>query len=109
MRQKALAPSWLRKVPEIFCCTLAIRRSLSARLLSNGTLKSYIKAKTSCLCSSRRSSRFRALLFFGLPLFFLVDFFFGRGFSLYPLSRMFWYRVSNVWICSLKSVWVLVL
>ncbi|SUY48511.1 Uncharacterised protein [Clostridium putrefaciens] len=40
----AFAPSLLLNVPEIFCLTLVIRKSRSARLLSKGISKSYIKA-----------------------------------------------------------------
>src|SRR6266567_5261079 len=40
MRQNIATPSSVRKQPETFCCTLIIRRSLSAWLLSKGTAKS---------------------------------------------------------------------
>src|SRR6266487_5937591 len=40
MRLKAWAPALLRKQPETFCCTLTMRRSLSARLLSKSTRRS---------------------------------------------------------------------
>src|SRR6266700_3617838 len=40
MRLKAWAKALLRKQPETFCCTLTMRRSLSARLLSKSTRRS---------------------------------------------------------------------
>src|SRR5712692_6028308 len=38
MRQKAVTPVALRKVPEIFCCTFAKRKSRSARLFVAGAV-----------------------------------------------------------------------
>src|SRR5258707_9121809 len=40
MRQNMATPCSVRKQPETFCCTLIMRRSLSAWLLSKGTAKS---------------------------------------------------------------------
>src|SRR5579885_413214 len=59
MRQNALTPVALRKVPAIFCCTLAQRRSRSAWLLVNGIERSSSKAST---CSARASSASRRFL-----------------------------------------------
>src|SRR6266849_394262 len=53
MRQKAVTPVALRKVPEIFCCTFAQRRSRSAWLLVKGMRRSSSKAST---CSARAIS-----------------------------------------------------
>jgi hypothetical protein len=55
MTQKAVAPPVLRNVPEIFCWTLSILKSLSARLLVNGIDRLSKKASTS-------SARFRRAL-----------------------------------------------
>src|SRR5258708_7132288 len=77
MRQNMATPCSVRKQPEIFCCTLIMRRSLSAWLLSKGTAKS---------CRNRSTAHFpedesiqqiarRALLgssWFSLPLFRLL-------------------------------------
>ena len=49
MLEKVLAPTVVRKLPETFCLTLTMRRSRSAWLLSNGMLKSYMKARTADL------------------------------------------------------------
>jgi hypothetical protein len=46
IRQKAVAPGGLRNVPEIFCCTLTIRRSRSAWLRVMDTAPSSTKAST---------------------------------------------------------------
>src|SRR5215204_6811723 len=58
MQQKAAAPSIVREQPEIFCRTLTIRMSLSARLLSNGTLKSCMNLSTASRYLYNRSTRF---------------------------------------------------
>src|SRR5665647_195799 len=71
MRQKILAPSQLLNVPDIFCCTFIIFISLSARLLSNGTSKSYMKAKASLRYLSNLSNRFWAFVFFFFPRFLI--------------------------------------
>src|SRR6266702_6159426 len=49
MRQNMAMPCSVRKQPETFCCTLIMRRSRSAWLLSNGTAKS---------CRNRRTIHF---------------------------------------------------
>ncbi len=55
-----VAPSSVRNVPETFCFTLTIRKSLSAKLLSNGTARSPRKPSTSSLrFMSRRSNKLR--------------------------------------------------
>src|SRR6266568_3513176 len=46
MRQNMVTPCSVRKQPETFCCTLIMRRSRSAWLLSNGTAKSCRKRRT---------------------------------------------------------------
>ena len=56
--QSPAPPSAVRKPPATFCLTFTIRTSRSARLLSNGTRKSCMKAKVSALKSRSRSSRF---------------------------------------------------
>jgi hypothetical protein len=56
MRQKAWTPAKLRKQPEIFCCTLTMRTSRSARLLSKGTAKLCKKASTTACSLLRRST-----------------------------------------------------
>ena len=50
-----------RKQPDIFCCTLVIRRSFSARLFVNGTIGFSMKRNTSVSKFISRSNRFRAL------------------------------------------------
>src|SRR5215204_5506937 len=57
MQQKAAAPSIVREQPEIFCRTLTIRTSLSARLLSNGTLKSCMNLSTASRYLYNRPTR----------------------------------------------------
>ena len=56
-----------RKQPEIFCLTLSIRRSRSARLFVNGTVRSIMKARMLSLRVSRRERSFWALVFLGRP------------------------------------------
>src|SRR2546423_12783368 len=68
MRQKAATPVTLRKVPEIFCCTFAQRRSRSAWLFVKGMRRSSSKASTCSARPSSVSSRFLALLCLRLPL-----------------------------------------
>src|SRR2546423_11537960 len=68
MRQKAATPVTLRKVPEIFCCTFAQRRSRSAWLFVKGMRRSSSKAGTCSARPSSVSSRFLALLCLRLPL-----------------------------------------
>ena len=55
-----VGPRSERKHPETFCCTLSMRTSRSAWLLSKGTVKSSRKASTSSWPSHNRSSRLRA-------------------------------------------------
>jgi len=54
------SPSIERKYPEIFCCTLVMRRSFSPWLLVKGTLSTVMKHRTSDSKSRNRSSRFLA-------------------------------------------------
>ena len=62
IRQKD-RPLWaLRKVPEIFCCSLLIRRSRSAWLIENGTRKSNMNASVSARRFFSRSSKLRGSL-----------------------------------------------
>src|SRR2546421_11658330 len=68
MRQKAATPVTLRKVPEIFCCAFAQRRSRSAWLFVKGMRRSSSKASTCSARPSSVSSRFLALLCLRLPL-----------------------------------------
>src|SRR5450755_745457 len=58
MRLKAWAPARLRKQPETFCCTLIIRRSRSARLLSKSTRRSSEARREplSGVCASDRAN-----------------------------------------------------
>ncbi len=89
MRQKAAAPSQLLKFPEIFCWTFIILKSLSAKLLSNRTSKSYMKAKTCLRYLSNLSGRFCAIVFFFFPRFLMSSCeleMIGGGFSSLPLS-----------------------
>src|SRR5207302_3457223 len=74
MRQNMATPSSVRKQPETFCCTLIMRRSLSAWLLSNGTAKSCRKRSTAHFPEDESIQQIasRALLgspWFSLPLF----------------------------------------
>src|SRR5437870_8500157 len=62
-----------RKVPEIFCCTLAQRRSRSAWLFVKGIRRSSSKASTCSARKSRASSRFLALLCLRRPLRFAEE------------------------------------
>src|SRR5258707_10364956 len=68
MRQKAIAPASLRKEPEIFCWTLTIRRSLSARWLSKGTTRQCKKASMASRSSINRSSKLWGALCLARPL-----------------------------------------
>src|SRR5664280_328931 len=54
--RNAWAPDSDRQPPEIFCCSLTIRTSRSAWLLSKGTRKSLVKRSTSSRCRSSRAS-----------------------------------------------------
>ena len=72
--QKAVAPSVLRNIPEIFCCTLIIRRSLSAWLFVKSTESSSKKYRLCHLLleASELFSLFSCLFFchaFSLPAF----------------------------------------
>ena len=58
IRQNLSAHVSVRKVPETFCLSFTIRISRSARLVSKGTLKSYMKASTSRGWAFSRSSKF---------------------------------------------------
>src|SRR6266852_4501108 len=69
MRLKACAPARLRKQPEIFCWTLIMRKSRSARLLSKSTRRSSRKQKTAFWWVRRPSSRFLAALCGQRPFF----------------------------------------
>jgi hypothetical protein len=62
MAKNRSAPARVRQQPEIFCCSLIIRRSRSERLLSSGARKSCANRNTSSSRSSRRKSRFSALV-----------------------------------------------
>ena len=78
---------FVRKHPEIFCRTFTILRSRSARLLSNGTLKSCMNRKTASRCLSSRSTRFLPLLCLGLPFLPVLI---GGGFAARPASSNRW-------------------
>src|SRR5258706_9661922 len=66
MRQNMATPCSVRKHPETFCCTLIMRRSRSAWLLSKGTAKSCRNRSTAHFPPESRSSRLRAGLCLGL-------------------------------------------
>ena len=83
MRQKAVTPVALRKVPAIFCCTLAQRRSRSAWLLVKGIRRSSSKAST---CSARTEQRIQQIL--GLALLAPA---FARS-----CGRRGWWRLSGI-------------
>src|SRR2546429_8975174 len=80
IRQNIATPSSVRKHPETFCCTLIMRKSLSAWLLSKDTAKSSRKRSTAHLPCESRSSKLRAGLCFGRPGFrFPCSDFLGGG------------------------------
>ena len=73
MRHHACAKATFRKQPYIFCLTLVIRKSRSARLLLNGVSARLVKRRTFFLCAWRRLRRLCASdLAAGPPLAFLV-------------------------------------
>ena len=110
MRQKIFAPSQLLKFPEIFCWTFIILRSLSAWLLSNGTSKSYMKAKTSLRYFCNLSNRFWAFVFFFFPRFLIGPCeleVIGGGFSSLALSIMWSYLSSKSFISARSKLqWI---
>jgi hypothetical protein len=67
IRQKAVMPASLRKVPAIFCWTLTIRRSRSAWLFVNGMDRSSRNASTWSARRTKSSSRFLLEVCLRLP------------------------------------------
>src|SRR5712691_921723 len=69
MRLKACAPARLRKQPETFCCTLIMRKSRSARLLSKSTRRSSRKQKTAFWWVRRLREQISGGTLWASPLF----------------------------------------
>src|SRR5258707_15219079 len=67
MRQNMATPCSVRKQPEIFCCTLIMRRSLSAWLLSKGTAKSCRNRSTAHFPEDESIQQIASRALFGSP------------------------------------------
>src|SRR5258708_6070787 len=91
MRQNMATPSSVRKQPETFCCTLIIRRSLSAWLLSKGKAKSWRNRSTAHFPEDESIQQIASRALFGSPWFSLPLFRLprcrGRGVGLVPFCQ----------------------
>src|SRR5947209_13128235 len=90
MRQNMATPSSVRKQPETFCCTLIMRRSLSAWLLSKGTAKSSRKRSTAHLPEDEAIQEIAGRALLGSP---------WSSLRLWRLARCAWRGIGKVSFC----------